>query len=113
MGTARLTRMIGKVNNQITYGYSNGGENLIRLRQLRCSFCRKNETEVSKLVAGPGVYICDECVAVASRIMNSGSHDDSPPSTVEPTVWRKLSARARQLLHRGDTRRVSSLSLSV
>jgi ATP-dependent Clp protease ATP-binding subunit ClpX len=29
---------------------------------LKCSFCRKTEDEVSKLVAGPDVYICDECV---------------------------------------------------
>jgi ClpX C4-type zinc finger len=32
---------------------------------LVCSFCEKNQTEVEKLIAGPGVYICDECVAVA------------------------------------------------
>jgi ATP-dependent protease Clp ATPase subunit len=36
---------------------------------LKCSFCRKSEDQVQKLVAGPDVYICDECVAVASRIM--------------------------------------------
>ena len=37
---------------------------------LRCSFCSKTEEQVAKLVAGPGgVYICYECVAVASRLM--------------------------------------------
>jgi ClpX C4-type zinc finger protein len=36
---------------------------------LRCSFCKKSAAEVSKLVAGPGVRICDECVGVASRLM--------------------------------------------
>ena len=36
---------------------------------LQCSFCRKTEDEVSKLVAGPDVYICDECVRVAVRLM--------------------------------------------
>jgi ATP-dependent protease Clp ATPase subunit len=36
---------------------------------LRCSFCKKSEDQVAKLVAGPDVYICDECVAVASRLM--------------------------------------------
>ena len=36
---------------------------------LRCSFCQKSEDEVEKLVAGPDVYICNECVAIASRIM--------------------------------------------
>jgi hypothetical protein len=36
---------------------------------LRCSFCRKSENEVEKLVAGPQVYICNECVAIAARLM--------------------------------------------
>ena len=86
---------------------------MIRFRKLRCSFCKKNDTEVAKLVAGPRVYICDECVAVASRIMEGGSHHDSPPSTTGPTIWRKVFARARQLLRGGDARRVGSLSVSA
>ena len=36
---------------------------------LRCSFCNKTEEQVAKLVAGPNVYICDECVAIASRLV--------------------------------------------
>ena len=36
---------------------------------LKCSFCQKTEDQVEKLVAGPGVYICNECVAIASRLM--------------------------------------------
>jgi ATP-dependent protease Clp ATPase subunit len=36
---------------------------------LRCSFCQKSEDEVEKLVAGPQVYICNECVAIAARLM--------------------------------------------
>ena len=31
-------------------------------KQLRCSFCGKPQSQVKRLVAGPGVYICDECV---------------------------------------------------
>ena len=30
--------------------------------QLKCSFCGKTQEQVRKLVAGPGVYICDECI---------------------------------------------------
>lgn len=84
---------------------------MFKLRQLRCSFCGKKEAEVSKLVAGPRVYICDVCVAVASRIMEDGPHDDSQPPKVETTVWRKLSSRARQFL-RGGVQRVGSLGVS-
>ncbi len=36
---------------------------------LRCSFCGKNQEEVKKLIAGPNVYICDECVELCSDIM--------------------------------------------
>ena len=36
---------------------------------LTCTFCRRSENQVRKLVAGPGVYICDQCVDTAQRIM--------------------------------------------
>ena len=36
---------------------------------LRCSFCGKGQEEVKKLIAGPGVYICDECVELCNDIM--------------------------------------------
>lgn len=39
-------------------------------RKLACSFCRRSETEVAKLAAGPRVYICDRCAAETVRIMN-------------------------------------------
>jgi ClpX C4-type zinc finger protein/ClpA/ClpB-like protein len=35
----------------------------------KCSFCGKSRTEIKKLVAGPGVYICDECVALCDKII--------------------------------------------
>lgn len=35
----------------------------------RCSFCGKLATEVVKLIAGPGIYICDECVMVCGEIL--------------------------------------------
>ena len=36
-----------------------------------CSFCLKTYTDVGTLVAGPGVYICDECVALCSELIAS------------------------------------------
>ena len=36
---------------------------------LRCSFCGKTQDEVKKLVAGPTVYICNECVALCNNIL--------------------------------------------
>ncbi len=37
---------------------------------LRCSFCGRTQDEVRKLIAGPGVYICDECVALCEDILS-------------------------------------------
>ena len=36
---------------------------------LKCSFCGKPQEQVRKLVAGPGVYICDECIELCSEIV--------------------------------------------
>jgi len=36
---------------------------------LYCSFCRKDDATVAKLIGGPGVYICDACVAICNRIL--------------------------------------------
>ena len=36
---------------------------------LRCSFCGKSQDEVKKLIAGPTVYICDECIELCNDIM--------------------------------------------
>ena len=38
--------------------------------KLHCSFCNKSQDDVRKLIAGPTVYICDECVAVCIDILN-------------------------------------------
>ncbi len=38
-------------------------------KQLRCSFCNKTQDQVRKLIAGPGVYICDECIDICSEII--------------------------------------------
>ena len=36
---------------------------------LVCTFCKKDQHTVKKLIAGPGVYICDGCVALCTRIL--------------------------------------------
>ena len=38
-------------------------------KQLRCSFCNKTQDQVRKLIAGPGAYICDECIEICSEII--------------------------------------------
>ena len=71
---------------------------------LRC-FCGKDETQVSKLVAGPGIFICVRCAATAARIIDgsSGNAPPAPRTSISPFVltraWRWL---CRQTPHRMD-----------
>lgn len=45
-------------------------------RSVRCSFCGKAQENVRKIVAGPGVYICDECVDLCNNIIEQELYDD-------------------------------------
>ena len=63
-------------------------------KTLRCSFCGKPQNKVRKLVAGPGVYICDECINVCASILDDelsldydgaeGSVDEAPEALPTP-----------------------------
>src|ERR1700722_14376897 len=46
--------------------------------QLLCSFCGKSQRQVKKLIAGPGVYICDECIDLCNEIIDEEL--TAPPS---------------------------------
>jgi hypothetical protein len=56
-------------------------------RVLWCSFCGKANTEVQRLVAGPGVHICDGCVGLAASIIEE--YGDRPAQARLP-VWESL-----------------------
>ena len=43
---------------------------------LKCSFCGKSQKQVIKLIAGPGVYICDECIDLCVEIVEEESTPD-------------------------------------
>jgi hypothetical protein len=69
---------------------------------LSCSFCGKSHMDVVKLVAGPGVYICNECIALCNQIISEemarkgNAADDAVPSATShapPTLkaWDGLS----------------------
>ena len=48
---------------------------------VHCSFCGKSQDEVKKIVAGPGVYICNECVALCQEIIDQELEEDRKNST--------------------------------
>ncbi len=45
-------------------------------KKFNCSFCGKSEEQVRRLIAGPGVYICDECIELCSEIIIDEKEDD-------------------------------------
>src|SRR4051812_34271067 len=51
-----------------------------------CSFCGKSHAEVKKLIAGPGVYICDNCVVLCKQVLDkelaSQSRKNKPRATI-------------------------------
>jgi hypothetical protein len=53
---------------------------------LLCSFCGKPEQEVAKIIAGPGVYICDVCVALCQDILAADRAASEAPSAQEQSA---------------------------
>ena len=47
-------------------------------KTLRCSFCGKHENQVQRMIQGPGVRICDECVHLCMSILDDGFEDEAP-----------------------------------
>ena len=52
---------------------------------LHCSFCGKNQNEVKKLIAGPSVYVCDECVELCNDIIREERQEAGPVQPKLPT----------------------------
>lgn len=58
-------------------------------KSVRCSFCNKAQGEVRTLVAGPGVYICDECISLCQTIVTNEAADDSKEKATDFTSLKK------------------------
>ncbi len=52
--------------------------------QVNCSFCTKPSSAVTKVIAGPGVYICNECIQLCNDILEEQRQASSPPGTQLP-----------------------------
>jgi ATP-dependent Clp protease ATP-binding subunit ClpX len=61
-----------------------------------CSFCGKSQAEVRKLIAGPGVYICDSCITICRGILEKELKDDSRKS--KPSLRVPKPAEIKKLL---------------
>jgi hypothetical protein len=61
--------------------------------RMACTFCTKPSTEVARLVAGPGVFICNECVALCTELI-----ENTPPSAEPRELVRKIELSDEELL---------------
>ncbi len=92
----------------------NGGKDKI----FHCSFCGKSQHEVRKLIAGPSVYVCDECVSLCNDIINEESRDATKTMVEQPNTLPRLPAPAeiRKTLDEyviGQTMAKKALSVAV
>ena len=70
---------------------------------LKCSFCGKSQHQVTKIIAGPGVYICDECIALCNEIIvseTSGHDPVTPPTDGDVEAAARAVNEAVSRLHR-------------
>ncbi len=59
---------------------------------LKCSFCGKSQEQVRKLIAGPGVYICDECVELCNEILEEEPVESESAELLESSISVKTTA---------------------
>jgi ClpX C4-type zinc finger len=79
---------------------------MFRSKRLACSFCGRGAADVAKLVGGPGVFICDACVAAADRIIK-GDSPAAPGRQERAGFVRRLRLRLRAWFGRHSRRVVS------
>src|SRR5262249_33344821 len=79
--------------------------------ELSCSFCARPQRKTRKLVAGPRVYICEACVALAEAVIASGQNAETAIGTVQAVP---ASARARRCSFCGKPRhQVNGLATTI
>jgi len=81
-----------------------------------CSFCGKPETEVNRLIAGPGVFICNECISLCEQILEEEEREEldmnEPPKLAEVPSPRKIKDALDQYVI-GQDKAKKALSVAV
>jgi ClpX C4-type zinc finger len=80
----KLLSVLLTLESHLNWGVSENLKSLIRATgkaergsELKCSFCGKAQYEVLKLIAGPGIYICNECVGICDQILKDDEGKNS------------------------------------
>lgn len=82
-------------------------------KQLKCSFCGKTQEQVRRLIAGPGVYICDECIELCSEIIEEEFEDLRPNVELSDVPKPKEIKRILDQYVIGQERAKKALSVAV
>ena len=61
----------------------------IKDKSIRCSFCGKTQNDVKSLIAGPGVYICDQCVELCEGIIADMAEEKVSENELDFTSLKK------------------------
>lgn len=79
---------------------------------VRCSFCGKTQEEVKKIVAGPGVYICDECIDLCKEIIDEEFYDEAVKELTDvPTPAELLKALDEYVIGQGKAKKMLSVAV--
>jgi len=79
-----------------------------------CSFCGKSQEEVGKLIAGPNVYICDECIGLCNEIMAESTDEDIPQAEFSKQVLKPKEIKAyldQYVIGQDQAKRVLSVAV--
>jgi ATP-dependent Clp protease ATP-binding subunit ClpX len=80
--------------------------------QLKCSFCGKTQEQVRKLVAGPGVYICDECIELCNEIIEEEIGEEGDFSLIDlPKPQEIKRALDQYVIDQEDAKKVLSVAV--
>lgn len=81
-------------------------------KNLFCSFCGKNQTEVNKLIAGPAVYICNECISLCNEIIEEEIKEEGDGETDESMLPKEIKAFLDDYIIKQDAAK-KTLSVAV
>ncbi|WP_341778446.1 ATP-dependent Clp protease ATP-binding subunit ClpX [Levilactobacillus sp. HBUAS70063] len=77
-----------------------------------CSFCGKSQDQVKKIVAGPGVYICNECIDLCKEIIDEEFSQDSAQETLEvPTPAEIVNTLDQYVIGQSEAKRTLSVAV--
>jgi len=82
-------------------------------KQMKCSFCGKTQEQVNRIVAGPGVYICNECIELCSEIIEEEYEDIPVEQTLEEIPKPKEIKRILDEYVVGQEKAKKTLSVAV